>query len=670
MPTTGYDWTNGKVTGNKLYAVEWNELVDELDALLLDLLEVVGSGIVAATDLNGTDAGSGNLNVSAGRAVIGSAGARVIVGNDGESITDLPNGTSTVYILKDGTLTHDLSADPAPANSEPCIEVVKAGGLITSIDNTPSGRTNLIGMHAARVKAAGAPGYLEDLITSSDASVTITESGGVLDLSVPYTAETEVVFGPYRATLVLGQLTHVEVDMSAAGTMSDRHFEQVLTCDQAHVECNPETSRKSTGRMAFTVMIHPDDAEAGTYGTSTQVEFYARAKGVWSGTAGPFTGDSYWSTDAIVDTGAVDLATEVTGTLGVDHGGTGGTTQAAARTGLGLGTLSTQNADSIAVTGGTLDGVNLTDIGTISFNNAATARAALGIGTMGVQDANAVAITGGSISGINMSTDVLTSGTLSTDRFSAYADLTAESKIGTAADQVAAGNHSHTVAPAGSDTQLQFNDGGVRAGTAGLTWDKTNYTLRLEDGYFFAADGDNNYPTSGAGLGMVCHGNIGYFVCRNYDTASYQQLNIEASSIRIGWGPVYIGADSACDANYYLQLPNDLTKAAKAYAWDTYASSLEWKADVQEIAGATALLRGVRGIRYQHNYPDVDGQPHPMNGQQAIGVSAEELDTLGLPGLVTKGPDGIYRSINMTLLIPVLVQALREIDGRVSALEG
>lgn len=43
----------------------------------------------------------------------------------------------------------------------------------------------------------------------------------------------------------------------------------------------------------------------------------------------------------------------------------------------------------------------------------------------------------------NHSATDITSGTLSTDRFSAYSDLTAESKIGTGAAQVAAGDHTH-----------------------------------------------------------------------------------------------------------------------------------------------------------------------------------------------------------------------------------
>ena len=41
----------------------------------------------------------------------------------------------------------------------------------------------------------------------------------------------------------------------------------------------------------------------------------------------------------------------------------------------------------------------------------------------------------------------ITAGTLSTDRFSAYADLVAESKIGPGAAQVAAGNHNHASLP-------------------------------------------------------------------------------------------------------------------------------------------------------------------------------------------------------------------------------
>jgi hypothetical protein len=47
-------------------------------------------------------------------------------------------------------------------------------------------------------------------------------------------------------------------------------------------------------------------------------------------------------------------AVTLTGTLNVSNGGTGGTTQAAARTGLGLGTMATQDSSSVSITGGSV----------------------------------------------------------------------------------------------------------------------------------------------------------------------------------------------------------------------------------------------------------------------------------------------------------------------------
>jgi len=69
------------------------------------------------------------------------------------------------------------------------------------------------------------------------------------------------------------------------------------------------------------------------------------------------------------------------------------------RTTLGLGTISTQNANAVAITGGSISGITdlaVADGGT-GASDATTARTNLGIGTLGTQNANAVAITGGTI---------------------------------------------------------------------------------------------------------------------------------------------------------------------------------------------------------------------------------------------------------------------------------
>jgi hypothetical protein len=71
----------------------------------------------------------------------------------------------------------------------------------------------------------------------------------------------------------------------------------------------------------------------------------------------------------------------------------------AQRTTLGLGTISTQNANAVSITGGSITGITdlaVADGGT-GASDAATARTNLGVGTLGTQNANAVAITGGTI---------------------------------------------------------------------------------------------------------------------------------------------------------------------------------------------------------------------------------------------------------------------------------
>lgn len=90
------------------------------------------------------------------------------------------------------------------------------------------------------------------------------------------------------------------------------------------------------------------------------------------------------------------------GTLPLARGGTGGGDAATARTNLGLGTIATQAASNVAVTGGSVTGITdlaVADGGT-GASTAANARTNLGLGTIATQAASNVSITGGSIIGI------------------------------------------------------------------------------------------------------------------------------------------------------------------------------------------------------------------------------------------------------------------------------
>lgn len=100
------------------------------------------------------------------------------------------------------------------------------------------------------------------------------------------------------------------------------------------------------------------------------------------------------SSNRTLDISATNVTVSVAGAALIDDADA-----SAQRTTLGLGTIATQNANNVSITGGSITGITdlaVADGGT-GASDAATARTNLGIGTLGTQNSNAVAITGGTI---------------------------------------------------------------------------------------------------------------------------------------------------------------------------------------------------------------------------------------------------------------------------------
>ena len=146
-----------------------------------------------------------------------------------------------------------------------------------------------------------------------------------------------------------------------------------------------------SGNVTGTVAI----ANGGTGQTTANAAFNALVPNQ-SGQAGKYLKSD--GTNTAWD--ALDISTaDISGTLAVANGGTGATTAANARTNLGLGSIATQNANGVSITGGSITGITdlaVADGGT-GASDAAGARTNLGLGSIATQNANNVNITGGAV---------------------------------------------------------------------------------------------------------------------------------------------------------------------------------------------------------------------------------------------------------------------------------
>ena len=68
-----------------------------------------------------------------------------------------------------------------------------------------------------------------------------------------------------------------------------------------------------------------------------------------------------------------------------------------------------------------------------------------------------------------------------------------------------------------------------------------------------------------------------------------------------------------------------------------------------------------------YTYSWKSGNPAAV-GDEDTGVIAQEVEALGLPGITTTREDGI-KAVRYERLVPLLIQAIKELEARVKTLE-
>jgi hypothetical protein len=97
------------------------------------------------------------------------------------------------------------------------------------------------------------------------------------------------------------------------------------------------------------------------------------------------------------------------------------------------------------------------------------------------------------------------------------------------------------------------------------------------------------------------------------------------------------------------------------------ASDMTLKKDISPIENALDMINKLSGNTFTWN-TDLSTLLPYENGTKDTGILAQEVEALGLPGVTTTRGDGV-KAVRYDRLIPVLIEAVKELSAKVNSLE-
>ena len=92
------------------------------------------------------------------------------------------------------------------------------------------------------------------------------------------------------------------------------------------------------------------------------------------------------------------------------------------------------------------------------------------------------------------------------------------------------------------------------------------------------------------------------------------------------------------------------------------ASDISLKENITPISNAVDKVRSISGNTFTWNEKSI------YNGEEGTGIIAQEIEALGLPGVTETRQDGT-KAVRYDRLVPLLIEAIKELSNKVESLE-
>ena len=158
------------------------------------------------------------------------------------------------------------------------------------------------------------------------------------------------------------------------------------------------------------------------------------------------------------------------------------------------------------------------------------------------------------------------------------------------------------------------------------------------------------------------------------DTASGNLvLDAASNTVQVQTNLVVSGNTASTDKNTgALTVSGGVGIGGKLHVGDDIiafaASDINLKENIVAIPNAIDKVNAISGNTFTWKIDSTPSANH-KKGASDTGVIAQEIEALGLPGITTTREDGT-KAVRYDRLVPLLIQAVKELSAKVTALEG